>query len=261
MPENRTEGACAVQLTDQVAIVTGAGGGIGKGCALTLARNGARVVVVGWHKNRVDETCEQISAEGGACLGIETDISDRVAVDAMVAQVLAEYGQIDVLVNSAAYRVRGPVLDMTEDDWRRVIDVNLTGTFLVTQAVARPMIERRRGTMILFGSDRGLFGAVGGANYAASKGGVIAYGKSLALELGSHQVTVNVLNPGTIPTDRPTTSAEDQAKLEVHRKKRASEDPLGRLNTVEDIAEYVLWLASTGSRFITGQLVTVRSKS
>jgi 3-oxoacyl-[acyl-carrier protein] reductase len=122
------------------------------------------------------------------------------------------------------------------------------------------MIAQGGGTMILFGSDRGLFGQPTGANYAASKGGVIALGKTLALELGKFGVTVNVLNPGTIPTDRPGTSEAEQQRQAVHRRERAAKDPLGRLNTVEDIAEYVRWLATTGGKFVTGQLVTVRSQ-
>jgi NAD(P)-dependent dehydrogenase (short-subunit alcohol dehydrogenase family) len=148
---------------------------------------------------------------------------------------------------------------MTDQEWLRVIEVNLNGTFYVTRAVARPMVAQMSGTMILFASDRGLFGSANGANYAASKGGVIAYAKSLALELGQHGVTVNAINPGNIPTERPGLSAQEKEKLEEHRARRAAEHPLGRANTVEEIAEYVRWLAETGGSFITGQLVTIRS--
>jgi 3-oxoacyl-[acyl-carrier protein] reductase len=246
-------------LAGRVAIVTGGGGGIGRGVAIELARHGAFVVAAGIHHERVEEVRLLIEAEGGTCRSLEVDISDNEAVEAMVERTLAEFGRIDVLVNSAAHRARGPVLEMTDQEWLRVIDVNLNGTFYLTRAVARPMVAQRSGTMILFASDRALFGGVNGANYAASKGGVIAYTKSLALELGQHGVTVNAINPGTIPTERPGISAQEKEKLEEHRARRAAENPLGRTNTVEEIAEYVRWFAETGGSFITGQLVTVRS--
>jgi len=250
-----------MELADKVAIVTGAGGGIGMACALDLAAHGASVVAAGIHRDRVDETASRIESTGGTCVPIEVDISDEQEVEAMVATTLDRFAAVDILVNSAAHRARGPVSEMSLHDWRRVVDVNLTGTFLVTRAVARPMVRKRSGAMILFASDRGLFGQVNGANYAASKGGVIAYAKSLALELGPHQVTVNAINPGTIPTFRPEITDEERAKLETYRAQRGAEDPLGRLNTPEDIAEYVRWLATVGGRFVTGQLVTVRSRA
>lgn len=246
-------------LEGRVAIITGGGGGIGRGVAIDLARHGATIVAAGIHLERVEEVRLLIEAEGGTCRALEIDISDSGSVDAMVDRTLDEFGRVDILVNSAAYRARGPVLEMTDHDWLRVLDVNLNGTFYVTRAVARPMVRQREGTMILFASDRGLFGAVNGANYAASKGGVIAFAKSLALELGEHGVTVNAINPGTIPTERPRLSKAENEKLDAHRRRRAAENPLGRTNTVEEIAEYVRWFAETGGRFITGQLVTVRS--
>jgi 3-oxoacyl-[acyl-carrier protein] reductase len=246
-------------LTKKIAIVTGGGGGIGRGVAIDLARHGATVVVAGIHLSRVQGVHSIIESEGGKCRAVEVDVSDRSAVDALVDRACDEFGRVDILVNTAAHRARGPVAQMSDEDWSRVIDVNLTGTFYVTRAVARPMTAQKSGTMILFASDRGLFGLANGANYAASKGGVIAYAKSLAFELGEHDVTVNVINPGTIPTDRLGVSDAEKEKLAEHHRRRAAANPLGRTNTVEEIAEYVRWLADIGGKFITGQLVTVRS--
>jgi NAD(P)-dependent dehydrogenase (short-subunit alcohol dehydrogenase family) len=249
-----------MELDGKVAIITGAGRGIGRAVAIDLARQGACVVAASPTAASLTAVREAIEADGGTCLDVPTDIGERDQVDALVDKTLEQFGRVDIYVNTAAIRIRKLVMDMSPDDWERVLRVNLTGTFHACQAVARPMIAAGSGTMILFASDRGLFGQPTGANYAASKGGVIAFGKTLALELGKFGVTVNVLNPGTIPTERPGTSEEEQRKLEAHRRERAARDPLGRLNTAEDLAEYVRWLATTGGRFITGQLVTVRSQ-
>ncbi len=249
-----------MELDGQVAVITGAARGIGRAVTLDLARHGARVVAAGPHADLLDPVAQTIRAEGGTCLAIQTDIGVRDDVDAMVARTLEEFGRIDIYVNTAAIRLRGPVLELSHEDWEQVLRINLTGTFNVCKAVAVPMVEQRSGTMILFGSDRAIFGQKNGANYAASKGGVLALGKTLALELGEFGVTVNVLNPGSIPTERPGTSQAESDMLAAHRAKRAAQDPLGKLNTPEDIAEYVRWLATTGGKFITGQLVTVRSQ-
>ena len=242
-----------MSLQGQVALVTGGGSGIGRASARALAREGARVVVADRNVEGAEAVREAIEQSGGSALAVAVDVADPQSVQALVDRTLAIYGQIDVLVNCAGIAPRKPVLEMTDEEWRQVIAVNLDGTFYVSRAVARPMVERGSGTLILIASDRGIYGLAGGAHYSSSKAGVIAFTKSLALELGSRGVTVNAINPGT--TDTPLargTLTDDEWQ------KRWTQDPLGRLSLPEDIAEIVLFLAKSGGKFMTGQLITTR---
>ena len=227
-------------LQGQVALVTGGGSGIGRASARALAREGARVVVADRNVEGAEAVREAIEQSGGSALAVAVDVADPQSVQALVDRTLATYGQIDVLVNCAGIAPRKPVIEMTDEEWRQVIAVNLDGTFYVSRAVARPMVERGSGTLILIASDRGIYGLAGGAHYSSSKAGVIAFTKSLALELGPNGVTVNAINPGT--TDTPLargTLTDDEWQ------KRWTQDPLGRLSLPEDIAEIVLFLASS----------------
>ena len=168
-----------MSLQGQVALVTGGGSGIGRASARALARAGARVVVADQNVEGAEAVREAIEQSGGSALAVAVDVADPRSVQALVDRTLATYGQIDVLVNCAGIAPRKPVLEMTDEEWRQVIAVNLDGTFYVSRAVARPMVERGSGTLILIASDRGIYGLAGGAHYSSSKAGVIAFTKSL----------------------------------------------------------------------------------
>ncbi len=244
-----------MRLAGKVAVITGAASGNGREIALRFAQEGARVVVADRNVEGAEAVRQVIEQSGGSALAVAVDVADPQSVQTLVDRTLTTYGQIDVLVNCAGIAPRKPVLEMTDEEWRQVIAVNLDGTFYVSRAVARPMVERGSGTLILIASDRGIYGLAGGAHYSSSKAGVIAFTKSLALELGPSGVTVNAINPGT--TDTPLargTLTDDEWQ------KRWTQDPLGRLSLPEDIAEIVLFLARSGGKFMTGQLITTRKR-
>jgi NAD(P)-dependent dehydrogenase (short-subunit alcohol dehydrogenase family) len=245
----------SVDLRGRVALVTGGASGIGLACARLLAANHASVVVADRNAAGAESAALAIVDAGGDALALRVEIGDSASVQTMVDQTLARYKQIDILVHCAGVSPRKNVVDMTDDDWHRVIAINLDGTMYVSRAVARHMLPRKRGTMILIASDRGLLGQSAKSAYAASKGGVIAFAKSLALELGPHEITVNALNPGT--TDTPLVRSEMPQALWDQRVKA---DPLGKLSEPEDIAEIVLFLAGSAGRFMTGQLITTRMR-
>mgnify|MGYP003338434090 FL=1 len=181
------------------------------------------------------------------------DVGDSAAVANLVSRTIAEYGRIDVLMHAAGICPRNPLLEMSDDDWRAVLRVNLDGTFFVTREVGRVMAAQKSGTMILVTSDRGVHGSVDYAHYAASKGGMIALTKSLALTLGKFGVTVNGLNPGI--TDTPLARA-----AVVQWKEKMALDVLGSYSKPEEIAQTILFLAGTAGRFMTGQIVSVRMR-
>jgi NAD(P)-dependent dehydrogenase (short-subunit alcohol dehydrogenase family) len=240
-------------VRDKVAIVTGGASGIGRAAALALAANGAKVVVSDLNAAGAHEVRTEIAAQGGGAIDVAADVADPAQTRALVARTTKEYGRIDVLVHCAGVCPRRPFLEMSDEDWRDVLRVNLDGTFYVTRDVGRVMAAQHAGTMILMTSDRGLYGSSDYAHYAASKGGQIALMKSLALTLGKHGVTVNGVNPGL--TDTPLARAanprwEDKTALDV----------LGTHSRPEEIAEIVLFLAGTAGTFMTGQTVTTRMR-
>lgn len=241
-----------IDLSGKAALVTGGASGIGRACALLLAANGARVAVADRNAAGTKDVQNEIGANA---LALTVDIADSGSVDAMAEQTLAAFGRIDILVHCAGVSPRRPVVEMSDEEWRATMAINLDGTMFVTRAAARAMVAAGAGTMILIASDRGLLGAVNKSAYAASKGGVIAYFKSLAVEMGPHAITVNAINPGT--TDTPMLRAGMPSALWESRLKT---DPLGKLSQPEDIAEIVLFLAGAGGRFMTGQLITTRMR-
>lgn len=248
-------GTVSIDLRTRVALVTGGASGIGLACARLLARNGASVAVADRNLPGAQAARDAIAAAGGEATAFPVDVAHSAAVQSLVDDVLARYGQIDILVHCAGVSPRKNVVDLSDEDWHDVIAINLDGTMYVARAVARHMLPRRSGTMVLIASDRGLLGQSAKSAYAASKGGVIAFAKSLALELGPHGITVNALNPGT--TDTPLVRAEMPPAL---WERRVKEDPLGKLSEPEDIAEIVLFLAGAAGRFMTGQLITTRMR-
>lgn len=248
--------AMTVDLGGRTAIVTGAASGIGLACATLLAANGAAVVLADRNLPGAETARADIAANGGEALAVEVEVSSSGSVQAMVDRTIERYGAIDILVHCAGGGVpRKDVVDLTDEDWHAAIGVNLDGTLFVARAVARTMVPRRAGTMVLIASDRGLLGDKSRAGYAASKGGVIALAKTLALELGSYDITVNALNPGT--TDTPATRNMPPAL----REQRLKTDPLGKMSETGEVAQIVLFLAGPAAKFMTGQLITTRMRA
>ncbi|MEK6630784.1 MAG: 3-oxoacyl-ACP reductase FabG [Acidobacteriota bacterium] len=238
-------------LTDKIAIVTGAGRGIGHTISLALARCGATVVrtdTAGWS---ACPTGIAMTEAGGVGEVAVMDVTDPKGVDTTVGEVLARHGRIDILVNNAGITRDQLLMRMKREDWDKVLEVNLTGAFICTQAVVRPMMKQRTGRIISISSVVGQMGNAGQSNYAASKAGLIGFSKSLAREVASRNITVNVVAPGLIDTDMtralpPEVQADWQSKV-----------PLGRFGSPEDVASAVCFLASEEASYITGQILAV----
>lgn len=253
----RSNGApMTVDMRGRVALVTGAASGIGLGAAQLLAQSGATVVLADRNLPGARAAADALRAAGHQASALHVDVASSDAVDGMVAAAIAQYAAIDILVHCAGGSAGGRknIVDLTDEEWHTVIRDNLDGTMFVTRAVARTMIPRRAGTMIVIASDRGLYGDRGKAGYASSKGGVIALVKTLALELGQYQITVNALNPGT--TDTPATAGMSPEL----RAQRLKTDPLGKMSTTAEVAQEILFLAGPASAFMTGQLITTRMR-
>lgn len=244
-----------MSLEGKVALVTGSGSGIGRAAARKLAQHGAHVALADRNLSAVKTVKEELHTPEREAIAIRVDVAEPRSVQEMVNQTIAAFGQLDILVHCAGIAPRTPVLEMSDEQWHEVIGINLDGPFYVTRAAARPMVEQGSGTMILIASDRGIYGLAGGSHYSASKAGVVAFAKSLALELGPQGVTVNAINPGTTDTPLARGSLSDE-----EWQKRWTQDPLGRLSTPEDIAEIILFLAGPGGNIMTGQLVTTRMR-
>lgn len=238
-----------MKLEGKVAFITGARRGIGKAIALKLAQNGADCVLVA--RTAPEELAQEIETLGRRALPLAVDVSDADAVEAAVKQVVKELGGVDILINNAGINDDGLLIRMKLEQWRRVLDVNLSGAFYCAKAVTRPMLKRGGGRIINITSVIGQMGNAGQANYAASKAGLIGFTKSVAKELGSRGITVNAIAPGFITTDM--TAELDEAAREA----LLSEIPLGELGEPDDVAELALFLAGPGARYITGQVLNV----
>jgi len=237
-----------VDLTGKIAVVTGAGRGIGRAISRALARCGATVVpadVVAPADGPGD------TAPGRVLDTVVMNVTDAASVEAAFAGVLARHGRIDILVNNAGITRDQLLMRMKREDWDRVLEVNLTGAFICTQAVLRPMMKQREGRIIGISSVVGQMGNAGQSNYAASKAGLIGFSKSLAREVASRNVTVNVVAPGLIDTDM-TRALPQEVQAEWQ-----SKVPLGRFGTPEDVAAAVCFLASAEAAYITGQVLAV----
>ncbi|MEO8439530.1 MAG: 3-oxoacyl-[acyl-carrier-protein] reductase [Spartobacteria bacterium] len=241
-----------MRFENQVAVVTGAGRGIGHAIAVRLASEGARIASVSRSQENAQRTAEEINASrADAAKAYAVDIADHKAVQETSAKILGDFGRVDILVNNAGVTRDGLSMRMSMDDWDTVMNTNLKGAFSFTQAVMRSMIKQRSGRIINITSIAGLTGNAGQANYAASKAGLIGLTKTLARELASRSITVNAVAPGFIVTDM-TDVLSDQIKEAV-----LPRIPLGRFGEGEDIAAAVAFLASPEAKYITGQVLTV----
>jgi 3-oxoacyl-[acyl-carrier protein] reductase len=241
-----------MRFENQVAVVTGAGRGIGHAIALRLANEGARVASVSRTEANAQRTAAEInSARADAAKAYAVDVADQTAVQKAAEQILEDFGRVDILVNNAGVTRDGLSMRMSLDDWDTVLNTNLKGAFIFAQALMRPMIKQRSGRIINISSVIGLIGNAGQANYAASKAGLIGLTKSLARELASRGITVNAIAPGLIETDM-TGVLSDEVRHAILQK-----IPLGKLGAPEDIAAAVAFLASAEAKYITGQVLTV----
>jgi 3-oxoacyl-[acyl-carrier protein] reductase len=235
----------------KIAIVTGASRGIGRGIALALAEAGATVVCAARDLEKLGAVVAEIAAAGGKAHAQGVDVASRESIEKLIASVMADHGRIDVLVNNAGITRDNLLLRMKEAEWADVIATNLTSVFTATQAVMKPMLKQRGGSIINIGSVVGLTGNAGQANYAAAKAGVIGFSKSVAREVASRGIRVNVVTPGFIDTDMT------QAMPEAARQALLATLPLGRTGSPQDIAGIVVYLASDASAYVTGQTISV----
>ena len=245
-----------MRLKDKIAVITGAGGGIGRATAERFAKEGARIVINDIVAARAQETVDIITRAGGQAVAAPGDVTVRADVQRIFATALDRFGTYDVLINNAGILRRAAITDLDEDDWERIFRVNVRSMFLCTQEAARYWLkEQRPGKIVNLGSVTSIRGNSGAAHYAATKGAIKQYTESCALELGPHGINVNAIGPGMVPTNIASGGGAftppDAARLAAMGKAV----PIGRPGTVEDIAAGCLFLASDEASYITGHLL------
>ena len=246
-----------MNLGGKTALVTGAGRGIGRAIALALARDGCQVGIADILPGSAAATAADVEALGVRGLALPVDLTSRAEVEGMVAEMLAKFGQIDVLVNNAGWDRMGLFLDTDEDTWDRIIAVNLKAMLYVCKAVLPQMVARGAGKVVNVASDAGRVGSSGEAVYSATKGAVIAFSKALAREMARHRITVNVVCPGLTETPLLQSLRDQSPKMEKILEAVTRATPFGRVATPEEIAAAVAFFASPRSDFVTGQTLSV----
>lgn len=242
---------------DKSVIVTGGGGGIGGAACRRFAREGAKVAVFDRDLASAERTVAQITADGGTAIAVACDITDRVAVDAGVARVVQAFGSVDVLINNAGWDVFKPFTKTVPSEWERLIAINLVGALHMHHAVLPVMVERKVGRIVNIASDAARVGSSGEAVYAACKGGLVSFSKTIAREHSRHNITVNVVCPG--PTDTALFAdykqgAGNPEKLEEAFRRSI---PLGRIGQPDDLPGAILFFASDDAAYVTGQVISV----
>ena len=237
-------------LKNKIAVVTGSARGLGQAIAIKLASAGASIALCDLELDWLTESEELIKKIGVDVKSYSVNVADSNSVIDGIKKIESDFGKIDILVNNAGITKDGLLIRMSEDDWDQVLDVNLKGVFLCTKAVMRGMSKRREGSIVNIASVIGLMGNAGQANYAASKGGVISFSKTVAKELASRNVRCNAIAPGFI-----RTAMTDALDLEIQEKMKEL-IPLGRFGEPEDVANVVLFLASNSSSYVTGQVLS-----
>lgn len=240
-----------LSLEGRVALVTGAGRGIGKAVALTLAQAGAKVAALSRTESNAHEVAHAIEAQGGTALPLALDVAQPESAETAIEQTLQRFERLDILINNAGITRDTLLLRMKDEDWDSVLEVNLNGAFRFTRAVLKPMMRQRWGRIVNIASVVGLTGNVGQANYTSAKAGLIAFTKTVALEMGTRNITCNAIAPGLIETDM-TQNLSDQVKAYALQR-----IPLGRFGTPEEVAHGVLFLCSDFASYITGQVLVI----
>lgn len=247
-----------MSMDGKIAIITGAGRGIGRAIAETFAQRGSCLVIADLQGSLAESTAQEINQtftdhgiSGQRAIAISVDVSNFEQVKNMVDRTLAEYGRVDILVNNAGITRDNLIMRMDEADWDQVIDINLKGAWNCCKAVIRPMMKQRYGRIVNISSVSGLAGQAGQTNYSASKAGVVGLTKALAREVASRQITVNAVAPGFIPTAL-TVDLPDDLKEAILKA-----TPMGRMGTPQEIANAVAFLASDEASYITGQVLSV----
>ena len=238
------------EFEGRAAIVTGGTRGIGRAIVKELAQRGAHVAFSFTRsREQADELVAEIESSSGRALAFQADVADASEAEKMVREVKAEFGSVDYLVNNAGITRDKLIMMMSEDDWKAVIDTNLSGVFNVTKPAVSVMVRQRRGAILNVSSISGVVGMAGQTNYSASKAGLIGLTKALAKEVARRNITVNALALGLIETDMTSTLAEE------YRQKMIEQIPLGRYGTVEEVARIAAFILSDDARYITGQVI------
>ena len=243
-----------MRLKDRIAIVTGGGRGIGRAVAIAFAREGAHVLVNYVNRsNAAEEVVAEIEKLGRKALAVKADVASTVEAQNMVNTAIEKLGGLDILVNNAGLSQPAMLLNMTEAQWDRVVNVHLKGTFNCTQAAARYMKEKNYGKIINVISGAGIYGTIGQVNYSAAKGGIIAFTKSASRELGPYKINVNAIGPGLTATEMTEKVRTDPKLREIYIKRIY----LGRFVDPEELAATFVFLASSESDYITSQVLSV----
>ena len=240
-----------MSVSGRVALVTGASQGIGRTCALRLAKDGAIVAVAARNQEKLNELVSEITAAGGTAAAFNLDVTDEDQVKTTVKAVIAQFGKIDILVNNAGITRDQLVMRMKRADWDAVLQTNLTSAYLCTQAVIGSMLKRRWGRIVNITSVFGQMGQAGQTNYSASKAGLIGFTMAIAREVGSRNITCNAVAPGFIETAMTATLSEEFKQTAV------KQIPLGRVGSSDDVASAVVFLASDEASYITGHVLNV----